>query len=464
MGHMGGFWMARADNSDRFLLRRGGRFYYRRRVPEAAAEFDERGPHIRLSLKTNDLAVARLKRDAFEAADDQLWAGLLSGDASEVALKRYQGAVRRAEAMGFAYRTASDIAAVEAPDQLVARVAAIGGPRALATAVDAVLGGLERPPVPISAALAIYFREIAAPELTAKSTQQRRKWRNIRQRAVDAFVAVAGDLDMATIHRDHALKFYNHWLPRVAPAAGRPSHTASSANRELSSLRTLYGAWFAHFGDRDRPNPFAGLSFAERGKRTRPPLPVSVIRDGMLRPGALAALNAEARGILLALVETGARPSEICNLEADCIRLDAEVPHIRIQPRTDPDNPREIKTQSSVRDIPLVGVALTVFERHRDGFPRYRDREETASATLNKFLRANDLVPPGRFTIYSLRHAFEDRMKEAGLSDELRRILMGHSLDRERYGAGGALAWRRDELAKIVLPFELSIVGRRGVG
>ncbi|MNW16339.1 hypothetical protein D3C71_2151630 [compost metagenome] len=47
----------------------------------------------------------------------------------------------------------------------------------------------------------------------------------------------------------------------------------------------------------------------------------------------------------------------------------------------------------------------------------------------------------------------EDRMKEAGIGDDLRRILLGHRIDREEYGIGGSLEWRQKELAKVALPF-----------
>ena len=49
-------------------------------------------------------------------------------------------------------------------------------------------------------------------------------------------------------------------------------------------------------------------------------------------------------------------------------------------------------------------------------------------------------------------------MKEANLDTELRMMLMGHTIDRPNYGKGGGLAWRRDELNKMALPFDPSIV------
>ncbi len=84
------------------------------------------------------------------------------------------------------------------------------------------------------------------------------------------------------------------------------------------------------------------------------------------------------------------------------------------------------------------------------GFEKYRDRDNALSAVLLKWLKVNKLQETPAHTIYSVRHSFEDRMKEAGLDDELRRILMGHSIHRPKYGSGGDLKWRRDELRKIV--------------
>ena len=448
-----------ASDADRFLLRKGQVWYYRRRVPPAVADADSRAPHVRISLKTRDLALARVQRDAYERADNEYWASLHAGDSGEALQRRYAAAVRRAEALGLRYRSAAEIAQGEPLAALLDRIETLMAQSRPTREVEAaVLGGVAAPVVTISGALKLYVAEIAAPDLVGKSAQQKRKWRNVKQRAVTSFVDLVGDLPMVEIGRDQALVIYRHWLSRIAPAGHRGSHTASSGNRDLGALRTLFTAYFRHLGDRDRPNPFAGLTFAERKTRSRPPVPTDWIASKLLRGADLAGLNGEARGILLANIETGARPSELANLDAAAIRLEAKVPHLAIAPREDPDNPRELKTATSRRLLPLVGVALAVFQRFPAGFPRYREREEAASATINKYLHENDLLPSPAHTLYSLRHSLEDRMKEGGLGDELRRILMGHRLDRETYGSGGGLEWRRDEMLKIALPFDPAIV------
>lgn len=103
----------------------------------------------------------------------------------------------------------------------------------------------------------------------------------------------------------------------------------------------------------------------------RPSFSAEWLEKRLLAPGVLSGLNKEARHIVQILIETGARPSEICNLVPEQIHLDHFVPHIAIAPRADP---REIKTTSSIRLVLLAGVALAATRFHPDGFPRYKSR------------------------------------------------------------------------------------------
>jgi integrase len=449
-------------NPDRHLAERNGNYHYKRRVPVTIAHLDSRAPIVRMSLKTDDLALARRKRDLLEAADDELWASLMLDGAMDPARRRYEAAVKRVEAMGFMFHASHDLEMVPSYDDLRRRLFEIednpkDGPQRLVAGVD-LLGAIDAPKTTIKEAFDIYCDEIVADELISKSKLQKDQWKKVKRRAVNNFVALIADKAMADITVDDAKKVYLHWLARIAPKKGPATATASSGNRDLGNLRVLYSAYFKHMGDARRPNPFDGFNFSTRKKRSRPPIPTEWIKDRILKPGSLATLNDEARGILLIMIETGARPSEIANLEPTAIRLSHKVPHLSIEPREDPDDPREIKTESSRRLVPLVGVALKVAERHPNGFPRYRNRENDLSAALNKYLRSNSLFPTKGHKVYSFRHSFEDRMKEAGLDDELRRLIMGHAIDRPKYGSGGSLAWRQAEMQKVMLPFDPVIV------
>ena len=156
-------------------------------------------------------------------------------------------------------------------------------------------------------------------------------------------------------------------------------------------------------------------------------------------------LNSEARAIFLGMINTGYRPSEVACAAPDQFCLEAAIPHMIIKPREG----RAIKNKNSRRVIPLVGVSLEAIKAFPDGFPTYRDSDATLSATVNKYLRAHQLMESDQHVMYSLRHSFEDRLLRAGVDERVRRDLMGHSLNRERYGQGGGLAFKAKMLQKI---------------
>jgi len=450
------------SNADRYLSEINGYWWYKRRVPKLVAHLDARSPQVRMTLKTKEKTLARRKRDQLEAADDNLWASYMVDGKTDPARLRYDAAVRRVEAMDFTFHAAPVLEVVDNFDDLRRRMEAIlaATPAQENEIGPAMLGAIDVPKTTVSEAFRIYCDEIVADELVGKSAHQKAQWKKVKQRAVNNFKRIVSDKAIDEITTDDARKVYLHWLARIVPKKGeKATASANSGNRDLGNMRVLYDAYFKYQGEHTRKNPFDGFSFSQKNKRSRPPIPTEWIRDTVMAPGALATLNEEARGILLIMIETGARPSEICNLDPHAIRWSAKVPHLSIEPREDPEDPREIKTASSRRLVPLIGVALAAAERHhKNAFPRYRNRENDLSAVLNKFLRSNGLFPTAGHTVYSFRHSFEDRMKEGGIDDELRRILMGHSVDRPKYGSGGGMEWRRKQLMPIALTFDPSIV------
>lgn len=444
-------------DQDRFLILRRGIYHYKRRVPSTVAHLDTRSPHVRVSLKTHDLLIARGKRDILETADNDLWSSLLLEEGADEAAVRYRAAVTRAEAMGFRYMTAAEIHRAGSTEML-SRLESVIEERTPNHTVDAVLGLEERPSVTVTKAFKIYTDEIAPSDLRGKSETQKSSWKKVKQRAVDNFVALRGDKDMTEITREDGTEFHKFWMERIAPKEGRPTHAPASGNKDVGNMRVLYEAYFKHIGEKGRQNPFSNLSFTDKVPRSRPPFSVNWITTTLLSGDAFATMRADYRGIMLAMVETGARPSELCNLTADTIFLKAPVPYIAIAPRDDPDAPREIKTVSSIRHIPLVGVSLAVFQKNPSGFPHCVDRENSVTTSINKFMRENKLLESGKHSLYSLRHSFEDRMKNARFDVELRRMLMGHTINRPKYGTGGEMEMWRDELKRIALQFDHAVV------
>lgn len=318
-----------------------------------------------------------------------------------------------------------------------------------------MLGGVPSPPVTVSHAFEIYCDMIASDELIGKSDTQIRAWKKTKNRGVQYFIDVVGDLVMRDITRQDALQYYDWWKSRVVPTNNRSRKqllSTKTANRDLGNMRKLYGEYFKHIGEEDRQNPFRNLSFKDKKQSTTPPFEDRWVREKILVPKLFRDLPGDAEYLIYALIETGCRPGEIANLLAEDIHLDVEVPFISIRPTEE----REIKTASSIREIPLIGVSLEAMKHTPKGFPHYRDKPDLLSANLMKAFRARSLFPTPEHKIYSFRHSFEKRMQEAELDYGFRCMMMGHRNTRPKYGDGGSMEYRRHQLLKIAHPISTS--------
>jgi integrase len=100
------------------------------------------------------------------------------------------------------------------------------------------------------------------------------------------------------------------------------------------------------------------------------------VRKNILAPGATRKWRPEFQLITLMLIEAGCRPSEIINLRIEDFHIDEPVPYISIRARND----REVKTDTSGRDIPLVGISLEA-ARRREHSPTTMTRASCSRPT-----------------------------------------------------------------------------------
>lgn len=444
---------------DIYLKLRGGTYYYQRRVPTEYQDFDDRG-FIKKSLKTPYLKIARSRRDALVEADNLFWSSVVgfanityastaNAERVKLAQKRYIAAKRRAMAKGFIYTPNDELLASNDLSELFKRLDALPENKvASKNDAEALLGVIPKPHVLISQAFELYCNEIAVGDVLGKSANQASDWKKVKKRAVSNFISVCGDLPMNEITRKEARKFYNWWADKLKPNGNRKGLSPNSANRDLGNLRLLGTKYWEYEGQESRANPFRKLNFKEDQIKDVPHFEDEWVRGRILDPEIFTALNRQAITIVYALIETGCRPSEISNILPENIVIDHDVPHIRIRKQGN----RQLKTNSSVRDIPLVGVSLIAMRNAMEGFPKYHDKGNLLSVSLLKAFRRRSLFPTDNHRIYSFRHSFEKRMLEAGLDYDLRCLLMGHKNTRPQYGDGGSLEYRRDELMKIVHP------------
>ncbi len=160
----------------------------------------------------------------------------------------------------------------------------------------------------------------------------------------------------------------------------------------------------------------------------------------------LNGLNREAEILCYMMMDTGARESELIGLDEADFFLDDPVPHIWIRKNAI----RSLKTKDSDRKIPLVGMSLWAARRiYPSGLLRYHASPDTASSTVNKYLTENNLRPTPKHSLYSLRHTFKDRLRDAGAPEEIIDELMGHKKAGPKYGRGHLLEKKQQWLQKI---------------
>lgn len=416
------------------ILKRGSIYQLRRRVPRRYAAIEPRST-VWISLHTDSQQIAENKAKRAWAQMIEGWEARLAGESSD-AEARFAAAQELAAVRGFRYLDIDRVKRLPV-NELVERVEAIDAPGGAPNQAEAtaLLGTAQEPAVTTEKALELYWR-LAKDKTFGKSEDQLRRWRNPRIKAVRNFINVVGDKPIDQITRDDMLDFRQHWLERIETGG----LTANSANKDLIHLGDILKT-INRMKRLGLDLPLGELSFKEGEKRSRPPFSDAWIKEKILAPKALDGLNPEAKGLILGMVNTGYRPSEGAGLTEETICLRNDVPHIRIEP-----DGRQLKSQYARREIPLTGVSLEALQSFPDGFPRYRD-SASLSATVNKYLKANDLLETPNHSFYSLRHSFEDRMLEAGIDELIRRDLFGHTLDRERYGKGASLARKAELLA-----------------
>jgi integrase len=284
----------------------------------------------------------------------------------------------------------------------------------------------------MSDALKAYFAgHEKASDLSFKARVER-DWKTLTD--------TTGDILVRQLTRKHA----NAW--RDAELA-RGLKT-DSVKRNANSIRAVISAAVRELELDGFTNPFDDLRIAGAGKdastrKTPSALELKAISDTFGQDDSLPAL------IICMQLGTGTRIAEISGLALEDVLLDAETPHIRIQPRSW----RTLKTDASQRDVPLVGVALeaakkaAALAKGKDAlFPVYAHERgaDTASATVNKRLK------PWGITSHGFRHGMKDLLREVDCPEPLQREIQGHSLNdpADGYGKGPSLTKKAGWLSK----------------
>lgn len=317
-------------------------------------------------------------------------------------------------------------------------------------------------------------------------------WRQTRRRAIGNFIAAlaardggSGDKPIAKIDSEDAWELHDWWEKKVE----QDNLIPGTANKDFYYIGSMISDYYRFIKNRQPPRPFAGVTMDESDteERHRLPLPIDWIEETLIAPhpklaelmsrnmpdgtpktgraAKAAEVAREAYAIAIVSVEAGCRQSEVHDTPPEHFRLNHPIPHFLIKAElaeVDGDTGkrtggRDAKNVHSYRPVPLVGLALQVMQGFPSGFPNYRNKRGY-SAYFNGVLRRLELFPEPNeegqpYTIGGTRHSFELRMKKAGIANDDRGEMMGHSVqsvrNRELYGGEMPLDVRQ-KIAKLI--------------
>ena len=182
-----------------------------------------------------------------------------------------------------------------------------------------------------------------------------------------------------------------------------------SVRRSFTTIKAIINLAIAEHG-LDMRNPFSSIFMPEADSKKRVSIPVDTIREIQ---EACYQIDDDRRWLIALISDTGMRLAEAAGLHKDDIVLDADIPHVIVQPYSW----RRLKTKGSARHIPLIGVSLWAARRIQQhdssyAFPRYCDgntcNANSASAALNKWMKT--AIGNG-YVMHGLRHSLRDRLR-----------------------------------------------------
>lgn len=261
-----------------------------------------------------------------------------------------------------------------------------------------------------------------------------------------------GDKPVSDLLRDDAHTYIN--------AEQKRGVKTGTIRRYINTIHAVIGTWLRE-KEIDRTNPFTRIAIPANGEdaKKRQPFTGDELKTLFTE---CKAKDDDVRWLIAILADTGARMAEITGLAMSDLVLDAETPHVVIQPHPW----RSLKNAASARAIPLMGHALWAAQRvtetaskgQRFVFPRYTSAAGTkathASNTVAKWIRG--LETHGErleHTAHDLRHTMADRLRDAQCPEDIRQAIGGWASKdiASKYGKGYSLKVMAEWLAKVTI-------------
>lgn len=269
------------------------------------------------------------------------------------------------------------------------------------------------------------------------SSDERKKEQRV-ERVLGYVYQVLGRKDVSLnggVRKTDAIDIRDHMLNTI--------NSPATVKRYLNDLRAIFNFGIELFElSRTVSNPFQNLpvKMPVGGSSKDDRHPFSPTQLKQTRARVLGSAKKDLQLIWRMLEGTGCRLSEVAGLMVADVKLDHKFPHIDLvfHPH------RRLKTNGSVRVVPLIGDALKAAQEAVMAagdnallFPAYgrQGGGEAASAALMKTVRK--VVIDKKVTVHSLRHNMVDKLMLAGVPKGERDLILGHSSGAASEAYGG---------------------------
>ncbi|ARO87958.1 integrase [Nitrosospira lacus] len=436
--------------SIRYVYQRGDTYYYQRKIPLDLIERYGGTQLIKVNLKTADLKQVAKQVGALNKQYESIWASLRVNHSLKP-LGIHQAAIKLLSQYGLKPQPASN----EEPnlDQFIDALQQ----KHEGYVQDDYGNWQEVPPEdfldPVSLEALRLINEGSTFRLSdalkvyldGHKKKNDKKFRVYVSRVWDRLIAILGDKDFEQVTRADANGF-------VAKGIAEGSKT-TTVERQVSAIRAVFNVVIIE-REIAKVNPFLSLRIASLGEDSK-------VR-GTFDSNQLATLIRECknkdddvRWLLALQIDLGCRLAETTGLALSDLHLNESVPYVSFRPHPW----RSLKTASSKRNIPLVGVSLWAAQRvvqsakkgQLYAFPRYTSETEckanNSSATLNKWIGSLGIDK----TTHELRHTMRDRLRHAHAPKPIQDAVGGWGREDvgDTYGLGYGLVHLKEWLDKV---------------
>ncbi len=261
-----------------------------------------------------------------------------------------------------------------------------------------------------------------------------------------SFYRLVGNIRLSDLNRETAKTFVERRSKEVK---------TTTVDREISLIRAVINKVILE-KNLDLKNPFISLVIQSLGADAEIRHPFTDEEMKLLITNC-SAKGDELRTILLIILLTGARLSEICGLRRCDVMLEDSIPNFHLVEYKN----RRLKNKQSKRYVPLVPLALDAIKKQLEShnskvaFPTYCDGSDVfsdkASAALAGFIKRLGIKDK---TTHHARHTMRDLLRHADVPPHIQDAIGGWGTTSigESYGDGYSLKQKMDALIAAVAP------------